>query len=307
MEAFVRRWLFDPVVGKYIFAFFGVLCLFALVKFSQKWLGLRIKNADMRYRIRKMTAFMGYLAGLIFIASIFSDRLRELTVVFGIAGAGIAFALQEVIVSIAGWIALSFGNFYKVGDRVQLGGIIGDVIDMGVLRTTLMETGQWIKGDAYNGRIVRISNSFVFKEPVFNYSADFPFVWDEIRVPVKFGCDSALAKNTLRKIAQETTGSYVEFARDKWKHMVNTYRIEDAAIEPQVFLSLDENWMEFTLRYIVDYKNRRITKDKIFEMILTEFEKSQGRLVLAATSLEIAGIPSLDIRITEKNSADGRS
>ncbi len=125
-------------------------------------------------------------------------------------------------------------------------------------------------------------------------------MWDEIRVPVKFGCDSSLAKNTLKRIAQETTGDYVEFARDKWKQMVNTYRIEDVAIEPQVFLVLDENWMEFTVRYIVDYKNRRITKDQLFERILREFENSEGRLVLAATSLEIAGIPSLDIRVAEK-------
>jgi len=81
---------------------------------------------------------------------IFSDKLGNLTVAFGVAGAGIAFALQEVIASIAGWVAVSFSNFYSVGDRVQLGGITGDVIDIGVLRTTLMETGQWVKGDQYN-------------------------------------------------------------------------------------------------------------------------------------------------------------
>ena len=81
---------------------------------------------------------------------ILRDKLGNLTVAFGVAGAGIAFALQEVIASIAGWVAVSFSNFYSVEDRVQLGGITGDVIDIGVLRTTLMETGQWVKGDQYN-------------------------------------------------------------------------------------------------------------------------------------------------------------
>jgi small-conductance mechanosensitive channel len=97
--------------------------------------------------------------------------LSSLTVALGVAGAGagIAFALQEVIASVAGWIALSFGQFYAVGDPVQLGSIKGDVIDIGVLRTTLMEIGEWVKGDQYNGRIVRVVNSFVFKEPVYNY------------------------------------------------------------------------------------------------------------------------------------------
>lgn len=94
----------------------------------------------------------------------------------GVASASIAFALQEVIGSIAGWIAISFGNFYAPGERVQLGGIRGDVIDIGILRTTLMELGEWVASDLYTGRVVRIANSFVFKQPVFNYSGDFPFL-----------------------------------------------------------------------------------------------------------------------------------
>lgn len=85
---------------------------------------------------------------------------------FGVLGAGVAFALQEVIASVAGWIAQSFGRLYDVGDRIQLGGIKGDVIDIGVLRTTLMECGGWVNGDQYNGRVVRVANSFIFKEPV---------------------------------------------------------------------------------------------------------------------------------------------
>lgn len=112
----------------------------------------------------------------------------------GVAGAGIAFALQEVITSVAGWIALSFGQFYTIGDRVQLGGIKGDVIDIGMLRTTIMEIGEQVKGDQYTGRIVRITNSFVCQGPVYNYSADFPFVWDEITVPIKYGGDHNLAR-----------------------------------------------------------------------------------------------------------------
>jgi small-conductance mechanosensitive channel len=95
-----------------------------------------------------------------------------LTVAFGVAGAGIAFALQEVIVSVAGWMAILFSNFYRVGDHVLLGGTTGDVIDIGILRLTLMECGQWVGGDQYTGRIVRISNSHIFKDAVFNYSAD---------------------------------------------------------------------------------------------------------------------------------------
>lgn len=97
--------------------------------------------------------------------------------------------------------------------RVQLGGIKGDVIDVSILRTTIMEMGEWVKGDQYNGRIVRIANSFVFKEPVYNYSADFPFVWDDIDVPIKYGSDHNLAWKIISTTANETVGEYVEYAQ----------------------------------------------------------------------------------------------
>ena len=96
-----------------------------------------LDDSATRYQARKAVAFIGYLAAFIFVALVFSDKLGGLTVAFGVAGAGVAFALQEVIASTAGWVAVSFGGFYKVGDRVQLGGIKGDVIDIGIPRTPL--------------------------------------------------------------------------------------------------------------------------------------------------------------------------
>jgi small-conductance mechanosensitive channel len=168
-------WFLDPTVGKIIAVLAGMLVIAVITRIARWVLLARIESTDTRYRLRKLVNAAGILVAIILITVVFSDKLGNLTVAFGVAGAGIAFALQEVIASIAGWVAVSFGNFYSVGDRVQLGGITGDVIDIGVLRTTLMETGQWVKGDQYNGRIVRVANSFVFKEPVFNYSGDLPF------------------------------------------------------------------------------------------------------------------------------------
>ena len=136
----------------------------------------------------------------------FSDKLGGFTVAFGVAGAGVAFALQEVIASVAGWVAISVGSFYSPGDRVQVGGIRGDVIDVSILRTTLMEVGEWVAADLYTGRIVRVANSFVFKEPVFNYSGDFPFLWDEIVLPVRYGSDWKLAREMLARPGQRGAG-----------------------------------------------------------------------------------------------------
>jgi len=228
---------------------------------------------------------------------VFRNQLGGLTVAFGVAGAGIAFALQEVIASVAGWVAVALGNFYRVGDRVQLGGIRGDVIDVGVLRTTLMECGNWVNGDLYNGRIVRVANSFVFKEPVFNYSGDFPFLWEEITVPVKYGCDHRLAREIIHRTVTDVVGAYAGVAKESWKDMVAKYRIEDASVEPMVTLVANDNWMEFTARFVVDYKRRRTTKDEIFSRLLDAIDATGGRVALASATFELVGAPPVDVHL----------
>ena len=181
MTELLEKWLFDPLVGKIVATIAVVVASVVLVRLAQRALGRYVDNPERRYHLRKLVTFAGYLLAIFALTVVFSDKLAGLTVFFGVAGAGVAFALQEIIASVAGWIAMSFGRFYQVGDRVQLGGIRGDVIDIGVLRTTLMECGAWINGDQYSGRIVRVANSFIFKEPVFNYSSDFPFLWTRSR------------------------------------------------------------------------------------------------------------------------------
>jgi small-conductance mechanosensitive channel len=298
VEETIQRWLFDPIVGKIVTAAVALTVLYLAVHFLHRSIGRYIADGDARYRARKITSFLGYLVGIGVLAIVFSDRLTGLTVAFGVAGAGIAFALQEIIASIAGWVAVSFGNFFRPGDRVQLGGIKGDVIDIGMLRTTVMELGEWVNGDLYNGRIVRIANSFVFKEPVFNYSADFPFLWDEVTLRLKHGSDWKLAKTMIEKILDEVVGEYTTQSKNAWKDVVRKYRIEDARVEPTVTLQATENWIEFTGRYIVDYQRRRITKDSIFTRLLEEVDKSDGRIALAVSSLELVAAPALDVRLS---------
>lgn len=298
-----QHWFSDPTVIKFITAIIGIFVINLVVHFSRRSLSKLIPDADMRYRFRKLITFVSYLVIALFLTIVFNDRLGQLTVVFGVVGAGVAFALQEVIASFAGWIAISSGQFYKPGDRVQLGGIIGDVIDISILRTTVMEIGAWVKADQYNGRIVRIANSFVFKEPVFNYSADFAFVWDEITIPVKYGSDHRLARQILQQVADEVVGEYVPQAQAEWKHLVHKYLIEDARIEPLVTLVTNDNWIEFTLRYVVDYKARRIKKDQLFTRTLDEFLDTDGQVAFASNTVHLVETPVFDVRIN--NSGNG--
>jgi small-conductance mechanosensitive channel len=300
MKDFIETWLFDPTIGKFVAASIGVLAVAAITRFVNRSLSRFVKDSEIRYRTRKFITFLGYVAGVFVVANVYSTRLGGLTVAFGVAGAGIAFALQEVIASFAGWFAISFAGFYKTGDRVQLGGIKGDVIDIGALRTTLMEVGEWVKGDLYSGRVVRIANSFVFKEPVFNYSGDFPFLWDEVIVPVKYGSDRRLAREILQRVANEVVGDYAKKAEAAWQNMLNNFLVEHAVVEPVVTLVANDNWLEFTVRYVVDYKRRRTTKDQLFNRILDEFDQTDGRVSMASMTIHLVETPVFDVRLREK-------
>jgi small-conductance mechanosensitive channel len=161
MASGLYAWLRDPLVSRFLALLVALIGFMLVGRWLRNLLVSRIDGTESRYRTRKSMNIALWAVAVVVSMSVFSDWLGGLAVSFGVAGAGIAFALQEVIASVAGRVAVLFGGFYSVGDRVQLGGIKGDVVDIGTLRTTIMEIGDWVNGDLYTGRVVRVANSFV--------------------------------------------------------------------------------------------------------------------------------------------------
>ena len=300
MDEKITELLYDPTVGKIVTLLLGTIIIWLLVRFIQKKFILKIHDNQNRYRAGKIGSFAGYLLTLILILIIFSSKLSGISTALGVAGAGVAFALQEVIASFAGWLAIMFGGFFRTGDRVQLGGIKGDVMDIGVLRTTIMETGQWVDGDLYNGRIVMIANSYVFKEPVFNYSGDFPFLWDEITIPIQYGSDYDLTTQILNEVGNEVLGELPLESHQNWKHLQQTYRLEDAQTEPMVSLVANDNWVQFTLRYVVPFKRRRATKTALFTAILKKIEATNGAVKFASATFQLVDSPDFKVNLKKE-------
>ncbi len=283
-------WLANEPLGRIVWLIIAIALISLTARMVRVVVFRQVQDTSLHYRARKLINGLAYAIFVVTFVSIFGIKFGDFAVMTGVAGAGIAFALQEVIASIAGYAANSFGGFFRLGDRVQLGGIRGDVIDITVLRTTLLEVGDWVQGDLYNGRIVRVANSFVFKEPVFNYSADFPFVWDEIRVSVKYDSDFRHAKKLFEAVAQEKTGEFVERAQMDWENVQRKYRVERASLTPMVSLVASESWIEFTIRYIVPFDKRRLTKDALFEAVLDAVDGSEGRVEFGSKTIDILGM-----------------
>jgi len=293
-------------VGKCVAAVVGILLIHGTFRLLEKALPRRFGQADLRYRVRKFIAFSGYAAILLFVFILFEDRLGRLSFAIGVAGAGVAVALQDVLASIAGAFSIGFSRLYTIGDRVQIGDVRGDVIDIGLLRTTLLETGSWVSKDMYNGRVVRIPNSTVLKGTVFNYSQGFRFVWDEIKVLFTTDSDCQLAREMLLRVANESIGEYLVEAQASWKAISENYRSENPPLEPTVALAVNAASLEFTVDYVVDYTKRTTMKDRLFTNIVQEVANSNGRLAWASSGVTVINQPAVPDAVEARPSSSAR-
>lgn len=280
------------MIGQFVL---WVVFILVVTWLLRKAINRTVEDNKTRYRAKKVTRFVSYLLIILLAIITFTGKLQYFALAVGMLSAGLAFALQEVILSFAGWIAIFSSNVYKPGDRIELNGVKGDVIDIGLTKTTLMELGEWVNSDNYNGRIVQVSNAFVFKGVVRNYSTDFPFVWDEVNIPVRYGSDIQLAERLILTSANNILSEYADFAKEHWKQMVRKYVIEDANVEPSVSLQLTDNWIEYNLRFVVDYKKRRLTKDRLYKDISSAIQQTDGQVTLASATFELVGVPELTV------------
>lgn len=288
----------QPFLVSILRLLFWILIIIVGIGFLRKIARNRIDNVTFRYKTQKGIEVIGYvMIVVLFLVFFTSGNIKDYSLIIGLFTAGITFTLQELILSIAGSFYIFAVRVYTPGDRIEINGIKGDVIDIDSIYTTIMEMGEWVSSDNYSGRIVKISNAFVFKGPIKNYSMDFPFVWDEIDILVTYGSDVELAKNIVLDTSNELLSDYAEGSKAKWAELVGRYYIENATLEPTVAVKLTDNWIALNVRYITDFKLRRATKHKLFDRIQQHVQQTEGKVILASTTLQLLKIPELDVRM----------
>ncbi len=204
---------------KLIISFIFILCVWLFSRglralTSHLWRDRSGKRIEFwtRQGIQLATA----LVEVIGILSIWFDNPSRLATFLGLFTAGLAFALQKVITAVAAYFVLLRGNTFNVGDRISMGGVRGDVISLGFIQTTIMEMGEpppvqsdepaiWVQARQYTGRVVTVTNDKIFEEPVYNYSREFPYIWEEMRIGVPYGADQARAERVLLDVARRHT------------------------------------------------------------------------------------------------------
>ena len=232
------------------------------------------------------------IIGTIVVLAIWLGAGNNFTMAMGILGAGIAFASQEVIGSFAGYVNILSGGLYQIGDRVRLGDVVGDVVDITILRTTVMEIGEWVAADQYTGRIVSVANRVVFSDPVFNYTKRWPYLWDEVMIPVTYECNWRKATELMLEHGREYTLRFQAEAETGLGKLATDFGLQKTSVEPTAYVVMTDNWIEMTLRYIVAVQERRKVKGQLHHELLQHFE-AEADIMVASATFEIVGFPPL--------------
>lgn len=227
------------------------------------------------YYFRKLISFStGIVIVLIILLNFVSD-FGSISAVVGLAGAGLAIALQDPIVSLVGWF-LIIGKFgISVGDRVEINNVKGDVIDIGLLRITILEVGNWVSAEQATGRVVFFPNSFIFKSHFFNYSTGNSFIWDEIRITVTYESDWKRARQIIEEVAERVCIEFVEKAKATQEQVSRRFHINLGTLTPYVYVSIADSGVDLVLRYLTEIRRRRITHDLICRDMLEAFDRER--------------------------------
>jgi len=281
----------------------ALVVTWALRAFLRTFIGSR---AGTRFHFWARQVVSLTIAALLFlaIASIWFDNPARLATVVGLLGAGIAFALQRVITAVAGYFVILRGKTFNVGDRIVMGGVRGDVISLSFMQTKILEMGQpppmqgnepsvWVQSRQYTGRIVTITNDKIFSEPVFNYSDQFPYVWEEISLSIHFTDDRGRAEDVMLEAARRHTVVSKQLEAPELERLERRYGVAIGDIDPRVFWLLVEGWIQLTVRFLVPDHGIREIKDAVTRDIIAGFE--EAGIQVATSSFEIISVPPLKI------------
>ncbi len=238
------------------------------------------------------------------VASIWFDDPTTLTTGLGLISAGLVFALQKVVTAVAGYVVILRGKTFNVGDRIAMGGVRGDVIALGFTQTTIMEMGQpppvqgadpamWVKSRQYTGRVVTVSNAKIFDEPVYNFTHEFPYLWEEMVLPIAYTADRKRAEQILLDVARKHAVPQAELDAVAIDELKRQYFLDRLGVQPKVYYRLTDNWLELTVRFVVADHGIRDVKNAMSRDMLSELDAAG--IGLASATFEIVGLPPLRV------------
>ena len=230
-----------------------------------------VKNIEYRYQWQKGIGYLSFFIGLIVIGRIWLSGMETLVTFLGLLSAGIAIALKDPLMNIAGWIYILARKPFDVGDRIEIKDVAGDVIDLRIFQFSIMEIGNWVNADQSTGRVLHIPNGIIFTSILSNYSHGFHYIWNELEVLITFESNWSKAKKTLSKIVNDFNQSDAGKITDSGMRVPGTFMLKTGKTTPIVYTSVQESGVLLTIRYLCKPRRRRSSTSTIWENILIAF------------------------------------
>lgn len=252
----------------------AVLGLLTLTRFAfHRFVWKKTAEAETRYRAGKISANVVAVVGALALSLIWIRDFRQITTFLGLLSAGIAIALKELISDMAGWLFIVTRRPFVTGDRVQIGGNAGDVVDIRLFQFTVLEIGNWVRSDQSTGRVIHIPNGAVFTQALANYTRGFDYIWNEVTVTVTFESDWKRAKRLLHTAAETYSEGQDAAAQQRIREASKRYYIVYSNLKPIVYTQIEESGISLTARYLCLPRKRRDSENGIYEAILEAFSR----------------------------------
>jgi small-conductance mechanosensitive channel len=257
------------------------------VRMGAKVIDNRTEDGADRYRMMQALKTLVLVLCIVVIGILWARKLQHTSTFLGLLGAGLAVSLREPLLSIAGRIAIFAGSMYNVGDRIELDKMSGDVIGIGFFYTRMMEIGNWISADQYSGRIIQFANARVFGTPVMNYTQNFAYIWDEVTFALTYDSNVPQAKHIMETVGSEYTEEFLEGAQEQLDRMRQYFLVPETEVKPHVYTKITDNYLQLTMRYVVDPKKRRAASSfiawNVFERIRQSKDIQIGSQTMSVT------------------------
>jgi small-conductance mechanosensitive channel len=251
----------------------SIVVVLILIRFIVLMIAFRhATDPQARFKWRRTTTYVATLLGFLLIGREWFEGMQSVATFLGLLSAGLAIALRELISNFAAWVFILWRQPFHLGDRIQIGDQHGDVIDKRVLMFSMVEIGNWVDADQSTGRILHIPNSHIFTKVLANYTSGFRFIWHEIPVHITFGSNTDKARRILQEIADRHSAGCAEEAQQQLKKASSSVLIMYNILTPTVYLSVRENGVRLTVRYLTDPRRRRGTEQLMWEDILKRFK-----------------------------------
>lgn len=298
----------DRTTGEKLLLTVAVIVLFAALR----WILAKLTKtavppsgaARALFWMRQVLSVVLLVALVLSLVSVWFDDAGRLATVGGLFTAGIAVALQRVITAFAAYLIILRGSTFTVGDRIVMGDVRGDVIALDPFQTTIMEMGEssaeqpdapaiWVHGRQFTGRIVTVNNGAIFDKPVYNFTRDFPYLWEEIMIPISYDGPDSRAEEIILAAVRRHAVDPKAFSEDQRVRLEQRYGLALPEAEPRTFYRLTDNWIAIAARFLVPDHGSRQIKDKIYREILAAFRAE--KIGIASGTYAIVQVPPIKL------------